>query len=128
MTEIIGFACKWCAYRAIDLAGRLKLKYPESIKIIKVPCSGRVDAETVMKAFGLGFDGVFIAGCPENECHYLNGNSIARKRVKLLKKLLHSLNIEPARLEFVEISSTDAVKFADFAAEFSRRIEGLTRR
>lgn len=127
MVEIVGFACKWCAYKAIDLAGSLKLKYPESIRIIQVTCSGRVDSRLILKALKIGFDGVFVAGCPENECHYMSGNVLARKRIILLKKLLGEIGIEPARVEFVDISAGEPEKFVTFAKEFHNRIEKLAR-
>lgn len=126
--RILGFACQWCAYKAIDLAGQMKLSYPDSIRIVRVPCSGRVDAETILNAFKLGFDGVFVAGCPENECHYRCGNVYAGRRVKLLKSLLYSMSIEPGRLEFIGISSSDAVGFVSFARRFHDKIESLGKR
>ncbi|NOY11803.1 MAG: hydrogenase iron-sulfur subunit [Archaeoglobi archaeon] len=128
MTRILGFACQWCAYKAIDLAGQLKLTYPDSIRIVRVPCSGRVDAELILSAFKEGFDGVFVAGCPENECHYRCGNVYAERRVRILKSMLHSMNIEPTRLEFVGISSSDAPGFVRFARMFHERIEKLGKR
>lgn len=128
MIKIIGFACQWCAYKAIDLAGQMKLKYPDSIRVVRVPCSGRVDTGLILSAFKIGFDGVFVAGCPENECHYRCGNVYAERRVRILKSMLHNMNIEPGRLEFIGISSSDAVGFVEFARSFHARIEKLGKR
>lgn len=122
---IVGFACQWCAYQAADLAGNLKLKYPDTIRLIRVPCSGRVDAEFILEALKSGADGVFVAGCPVAECHYRIGNRIARLKVTILKNLLPELGIESGRVEFFQVSSADARRFVDFAIEFDKRIKRL---
>ncbi|WP_457591560.1 hydrogenase iron-sulfur subunit [Geoglobus sp.] len=128
MIRIIGFACQWCAYKAIDLAGQMKMRYPDSIRVVRVPCSGRVDSSLILTAFKTGFDGVFVAGCPENECHYRCGNVYAERRIRILKTVLPDMNLEPGRLEFVGISSSDAVGFVEFAHRFHERIERLGKR
>ncbi|AAB89870.1 hydrogenase iron-sulfur subunit [Archaeoglobus fulgidus] len=123
--KIIGFACQWCAYQAADLAGSLKMKYPESIRLLRVPCSGRVNAEFILKALLSGADGVFVAGCPISECHYRSGNRIAKTKVALLKRLLPEFGLESGRVEFLQVSSADARKFVEFAKEFDERIRKL---
>ncbi len=122
--SIIGFACQWCAYQAADLAGNLKLQYPSSVKLIKVPCSGRVEAEFVLRAL-VSADGVFVAGCPIAECHYKVGNRVAKIKIAILKNLLPELGIESGRLEFLQVSSAEAKKFVDFAKEFDDRMKKL---
>ncbi|WP_202319842.1 hydrogenase iron-sulfur subunit [Archaeoglobus neptunius] len=123
--NIVGFACQWCAYQAADLAGSMKMEYPESIKLIRVPCSGRVETEFILQALLNGADGVFVAGCPVAECHYRMGNRIARKRIAILKRILPEFGIESGRVEFLQVSSADARRFVEFAEEFDRKIKKL---
>ncbi|MHB1458737.1 MAG: hydrogenase iron-sulfur subunit, partial [Armatimonadota bacterium] len=77
--KLIGFLCNWCSYAGADLAGSSRLKYPANMRIVKVPCSGRVNPQFVMKAFERGFDGVLVAGCHPGDCHYAKGNYYARR-------------------------------------------------
>ncbi len=123
--NILGFACQWCAYQSADLAGSLKYEYPASIRLIRVPCSGRVEAEFILRAFMEGADGVFVAGCPLAECHYKIGSRIARNKVAILKMLLPEFGIESGRLEFEQMSSAEARKFVKFVTEFNSRIKKM---
>lgn len=123
--NIIGFACQWCAYRSADMAGTLKYEYPPTIMLIQVPCSGRVDAEFILEALSLGADGVFVAGCPEAECHYRFGNRVARIRTAMIRKILPEFGIESARIRFEHISSSDAARFVDFAKKFDEQVRRL---
>lgn len=120
--QIIGFCCKYCAYAAADLAGSMRLSYPANIKIIQVPCTGRVDVIHILKAFEAGVDGVFVAGCLEGECHFLKGNLRAKKRVMEVKEILRSIGIEPERCEMFNLSSAMGVRFAEIAREMTERI------
>lgn len=123
--NIVGFACQWCAYQSADMAGTLKYEYPPTIKLIQVPCSGGVDARFVLEALALGADGVFVAGCPEAECHYRYGNRIARIRTAMIRNILPEFGIESARVRFEQISSSDAAKFAKFAKSFDEQVRKL---
>jgi F420-non-reducing hydrogenase iron-sulfur subunit len=100
MTEpkIIGFLCNWCSYRGADGAGMARLKYPPNVKIIRVPCSGRISPELVLRTFREGADGVMVLGCHIGDCHYSTGNHRTAKRMPVLKKLLEYTGIEPERL------------------------------
>ncbi len=122
---IIGFACQWCAYRSADLAGTLKYQYPPTIRLIQVPCSGRVDAEFILEALALGADGVIVAGCPEAECHYRQGNRVARIRTAMIRKILPEFGIESARVRFEHISSSDASRFVELAKSFHEQMQKL---
>lgn len=84
--QIVGFLYQWCSYAGADLAGSMRLQYPPEIRVLLVPCTGRVDLGHLLKAFELGFDAVFVSGCHEGDCHYLAGNIRAKKRVNKLKK------------------------------------------
>ena len=86
--KIVGFLCNWCSYRAADLAGSARIKYPPNVRIIRVMCSGRVDPTFVFKALADGADGVMIAGCHPGECHYIEQNYKAMRRFAMLKHTL----------------------------------------
>ncbi len=116
--NIIGFLCNWCSYAGADLAGTSRMKYPPNIKSIRVMCSGRVDPVFVLEALRKGADGVLVAGCHPGDCHYQSGNYKANRRMKLLKKLLEEMAINPKRVRFEYISASEGAKFASVATEF----------
>jgi F420-non-reducing hydrogenase iron-sulfur subunit len=103
----------------------MRLSYPTNVKVIKVPCTGRVDVLTLLKAFESGVDGIYIAGCLEGECHFLKGNLRAKKRVKYLKELLKEVGIEPERVEMYNLSSAQGQMFAQIANEMTDKIRAL---
>ena len=123
--EIIVFACHYCAYAAADLAGSMRLQYPSNIRMIKLPCTGKLEVIHLLKAIEAGADGVYAAGCLEGECHYLKGNLWARKRINHVKDLLTELGIEPERVEMYNMSSAQGARFAEVATEFTERIKQL---
>jgi coenzyme F420-reducing hydrogenase delta subunit len=123
--EIIVFACHYCAYAAADLAGSMRLQYPSNIRMIKLPCTGKLEVIHLLKALEAGADGVYAAGCLEGECHYLKGNLWARKRIDHVKDLLTEVGIEPERVEMYNMSSAMGAKFAEVATEFTARIKAL---
>ena len=123
--EIIVFACHYCAYAAADLAGSMRLQYPTNIRMIKLPCTGKLEVIHLLRAIEAGADGVYAAGCLEGECHYLKGNLWARKRVNHVKDLLAELGMEPERVEMYNMSSAMGAKFAEVATEFTNRIQEL---
>jgi len=103
----------------------MRLNYPTFIKVIKVPCTGRVDVLTMLKAFEAGVDGVYLAGCLEGECHFLKGNLRARKRMNYAKTLLQEVGIEPERLEMYNLSAAQGQRFALIANEMADKIRAL---
>jgi F420-non-reducing hydrogenase iron-sulfur subunit len=123
--NILGFLCNWCSYAGADLAGTSRMRYPSNLKSIRVMCSGRVDPAFVLEAFRKGVDGVLIAGCHPGDCHYQSGNYKTNRRVKLLKKLLEELGIEPARVRFEYVSASEGQKFASMVTEFVAEIKKL---
>jgi len=120
--KIVAFCCNFCAFAAADLAGAMRLQYSPNVRIIRLPCTGKIDAIGLMKAFEDGADGVFVAGCLEGECHYLEGNIRAKKRVEYVKKLLAEVEIEPERLEMFNLSSAMAGRFAEIVEEMTDRV------
>jgi coenzyme F420-reducing hydrogenase delta subunit len=103
----------------------MRLNYPTNVKVIKVPCTGRVDVVTVLKAFESGVDGVYVAGCMEGECHFLKGNLRARKRIEYVKTCLEEVGLEPGRVEMYNLSSSQGPRFAEIAREMTEKIRNL---
>jgi len=103
----------------------MRLSYPADVKIIQVPCTGRVDILHLLNAVEDGADGVYVAGCLEGECHYIEGNLKARRKVEYVKKTLTELGIEPERVEMYNLSSAQGARFAEIANEMVERIKGL---
>ncbi len=120
--KLLGFLCKWCSYAGADLAGTSRKKYPPNIRIIKVPCSGRVDPLFILKALRLGYDGVLVSGCHPGECHYQTGNYRARRRVAITKKFLEYLGVEPSRIQASWVSASEGDKFAEVVNEITKEL------
>ena len=125
---IVAFCCHYCAYTAADMAGSMRLTYPSGVKIIRVPCSGKVDPLHVMRALQEGADGVLIAGCLEGDCHFKNGNVKAAKRIGYLKKLLNEIGIDESRVAMIRLSAGMGKQFADRVSAFADEIRKLERR
>lgn len=123
--KIVAFCCNFCAFAAADLAGAMRLQYQPNVRIIRLPCTGKVDAIHLMKAFEDGADAVFVAGCLEGECHYLEGNLRAKKRVAYVKRFLAEVQIEPERLEMFNLSSAMGGRFAEIVEEMTERVTKL---
>ncbi|WP_022669052.1 hydrogenase iron-sulfur subunit [Desulfospira joergensenii] len=123
--QIVGFCCKYCAYAAADLAGSMRISYPPNIKIIQVPCTGRIDVIHILKALEEGADGVMVAGCLEGECHFLEGNFKARARVNSVKKILDEIRLEPDRVVMYNLSSAMGPRFAEICQDMAEKITML---
>jgi len=122
---IVAFCCHYCAYTAADMAGSMRLDYPYNVKIIRVPCSGKVDTIHILKAFEKGADGVYIAGCLEGDCHFKTGNITAARRTDYVKKLLDEIGVGSERLEMITMSAGMGERFARTAGEFTEKIRNL---
>jgi F420-non-reducing hydrogenase iron-sulfur subunit len=110
--EIVGFACSYCSFKASEMAGSLRLKYPEGVKVVQVPCSSRVDPAFVIKALFEGADGVFVAGCHPGDCHFIKGNYYTRRKMAGLKEMLDAFNIKN-RLKLFWVSAAEARRFVE---------------
>ena len=119
--KVIAFCCRWCSYAGADLAGSMRLQYPPNIRIIRVPCTGKIDILHLLQAFEVGADTVFISGCHEGDCHYMAGNFYARKRVERVKTILQAVGLQPERLEMFHVSASEGPKFAAVAREMTER-------
>ena len=109
--RVVIFACNWCSYAAIDLAGTSRMRYPVNFSVIRLMCSGRVDPQFVVEAFKRGADGVIVAGCHPGDCHYVDGNMKTLRRTTMLRSMLADLGIEPKRLRLEWISASEAKRF-----------------
>ena len=123
--NIVVIACNWCTYQAADMAGSLRYSYPTTVKVVRVPCSGRVEPEFIVEALINGADGVLIGGCHPGDCHYKEGNYKALRRFKLLHKLLTELGIEPERVRLEWIAGSEGLKFSEVMKEFDAKIREL---
>ncbi|MEM3832528.1 MAG: hydrogenase iron-sulfur subunit [Thermoprotei archaeon] len=124
--KIVVFACNWCTYAAVDLAGTSRISYPPNVRVIRVMCSGRVDPQFVLEAFKNGADGVIVAGChPPVDCHYTNGNIKALRRFTLFRRLLNDLGIEQERFRLEWISASEADKWVKVVSEMVEDVRKL---
>jgi coenzyme F420-reducing hydrogenase delta subunit len=123
--NIVAFCCNWCSYAGADLAGTTRLTYPETVKIIRVPCSCRVDETFVLRAFERGADGVIVNGCHLGDCHYSTGNFYTKKRLETLYALLEFMGMEKDRLRLEWISASEGAKFADTMNDFVLAVTNL---
>ncbi|MHC4404986.1 MAG: hydrogenase iron-sulfur subunit [Planctomycetota bacterium] len=122
---ILAFCCHYCAYAAADLAGSMRLEYPENVRVLRLPCTGKVEIDYILTAFEQGADGVIVAGCLEGGCHFLEGNLRARKRVERARQLLEEIGLEPERLEMFNLSSAEGARFAEIVTEMTARLSEL---
>ena len=114
--KVITFLCNWCSYGAADLAGVSRFQYPANIRVIRVPCSGRINPKFILSALRHGADGIWVSGCHPGDCHYIEGNFYARRKFALLNSQLEYTGIlEPGRLHFSWISSAEGTNFAEMA-------------
>lgn len=123
--EIVAFCCHYCAYTAADMAGSKRISYPPNVKIIRVPCTGKVDAIHIMKALEKGADGVYVAGCLEGDCHFKTGNIRAARRVSRVQTLLDEIGLDSRRVEMITMSAGMGERFAKTAREFTEKIREL---
>ena len=123
--NIVAFCCNWCSYAGADLAGSSRLSYPANVKIVRVPCSCRVNPTFVLKAFQRGADGVILCGCHPGDCHYVPGNYYTRRRMALLFGFLDYLGIEKERTRVEWVSAAEGAKFSAVMNDFVKQVTAL---
>ena len=123
--KIIAYLCTWCSYTGADTADIARLKSPANIRDIRVPCSGRVSPEIIMRTFEQGADGVLVLGCHIGDCHYISGNHKTMVRMPLLRRLLADLGIEPGRFRHEWVSAAEGEKFARLVTEMTEQVRAL---
>jgi F420-non-reducing hydrogenase iron-sulfur subunit len=123
--KIIAFLCNWCSYAGADRAGVSRFQYPPNIRVIRVPCSGRINPLYIIKALYSGVDGVLVSGCHPGDCHYISGNFFARRKFALMKKFLEYLGIEPERVQFSWVSAAEGARFAEIIKKVTNDVKKL---
>jgi len=123
--KIVAFLCNWCSYAGADLAGVSRMQYPPSIRVVRVPCSGRINPLFIVSALQSGADGVLVSGCHPGDCHYLSGNLVARRKFALMKSLLAHVGIEPARVQFSWVSASEGGRFASLIEQVTEEVRKL---
>ncbi len=123
--KIVAFVCNWCTYAGADLTGTSRIKYSANVKIIRFPCTGRIDFMILMKAFENGADGIIVSGCHPNDCHYSTGNFHARRRWIVFRNLLNFSGIETERIQFSWVSAAEGFKWADVVNNTVKKIKEI---
>lgn len=123
--KILAFLCNWCSYAGADMAGTSRIQYPPNVRVIRVPCSSRVNPFFIVRALQEGIDGVLVAGCHPGDCHYISGNYIARRKFAIIKSLLEYVGVEKDRVQFAWISAAEGLRFAQVLREVTEKVKGL---
>ncbi|MEE8715864.1 MAG: hydrogenase iron-sulfur subunit [Coriobacteriales bacterium] len=123
--KILAFCCNWCTYAGADLAGLNRMNYPADIRLLRVPCSGRVNPQHVLRALQDGCDGVLVCGCHPGDCHYVSGNYYAKRRMMVFKRLLEYSGLRPGRFQVRWISGSEAGKFRDTVVSVTEQISQM---
>jgi F420-non-reducing hydrogenase iron-sulfur subunit len=123
--KIVAFVCNWCTYAGADLTGTSRTKYAANVKIIRFPCTGRIDFMILMKAFENGADGIIVSGCHPNDCHYSTGNFHARRRWIVFRNLLNFTGIDVERIQFSWVSAAEGFKWADVVNNSVKKIREI---
>jgi len=123
--KIVAFLCTWCSYAGADLAGVSRLQYPPNIRVVRVPCSGRINPLFILAALQNGADGVLVSGCHPGDCHYLSGNLVARRKFATIKDLLAYVGVEPGRVQFSWVSASEGGRFSDLVRQVSEDVKKL---
>jgi F420-non-reducing hydrogenase iron-sulfur subunit len=123
--RIMAFVCNWCTYTGADLAGTSRLQMAPNVRIVRLPCTGRIDTLFILKAFERGADGVIVSGCHPADCHYTSGNYHARRRFAVFRELAAFMGIDPARITFSWVSASEGGKWAEVVNGTTERVRKL---
>jgi len=123
--RILAFLCNWCSYAGADLAGVSRIQYPPNVRIVRVPCSGRINPLFLLRALQNGADGVLVSGCHPGDCHYISGNLAARRKFALFKVLMQDAGIEPERVQFTWVSASEGGRFAAIVQKVVEAVQKL---
>lgn len=123
--KIIAFLCNWCSYAGADLAGVSRIQYPPNIRVVRVPCSGRINPFFIIKSLIDGWDGVIVSGCHPGDCHYISGNLVARRRFAVLYDLIEFFGIEKERLNFMWASAAEGERFAELVTKATKKVKEI---
>jgi len=123
--KIVAFVCNWCTYAGADLTGTSRLRYAQNVRIIRFPCTGRIDFLLLQQTLAKGADGIIVSGCHPNDCHYTSGNFHARRRWMVFRQMLENLGVEADRVIFSWVSAAEGAKWADLVNETVESIRKL---
>ncbi len=123
--KITAFVCNWCTYAGADLTGTSRIKYAPNVRVLRMPCTGRIDFMLILKAFERGADGVMISGCHPNDCHYTSGNYHARRRWMVFQDLMVSMGIDTRRVVFSWVSAAEGAKWGQLVNDVTATIREL---
>jgi coenzyme F420-reducing hydrogenase delta subunit len=123
--KIAAIVCNWCTYAGADLAGISRIQYPPNVRIIRVPCTGRINPFYIVKALQEGADGVLVSGCHPGECHYISGNLVARRKFLMLKSFLNYIGVEGDRTIFTWVSASEGDRFAKVIKGVTEKVRAL---
>lgn len=123
--KIAAIVCNWCTYAGADLAGISRIQYPPNVRIIRVPCTGRINPFYIVKALQEGADGVLVSGCHPGECHYISGNLVARRKFATLKSFLNYIGVEGDRTIFTWVSASEGDRFAQVIRGVTAKVKAL---
>ena len=123
--KIVAIVCNWCTYAGADLAGISRIQYPPNVRIIRVPCTGRINPFYIVKALQEGADGVLVSGCHPGECHYITGNLHARRKFAMLKRFLTYIGMEADRTIFTWCSASEGDRFAQVIKGVTNAVRAL---
>jgi coenzyme F420-reducing hydrogenase delta subunit len=123
--KIVAIVCNWCTYAGADLAGISRIQYPTNVRIIRLPCTGRINPFYIVNALQSGADGVLVSGCHPGECHYLTGNLSARRKFAMLKKFLGYIGVEGDRTMFTWVSASEGERFAQVIKGVTEAVRAL---
>ncbi|AGA89126.1 coenzyme F420-reducing hydrogenase, delta subunit [Thioflavicoccus mobilis 8321] len=123
--RVVAFLCKWCSSAGSDLAGVSRIQYSANATPITVPCTGSVSPLYILSAFNKGADGVLVSGCHPGDCHYMEGNYLARRKLYLIKQLLQFIGLEADRFRMSWVSAAEGAKFAEVIDEFVGDLRAL---
>ena len=126
--RIVGFLCNWCSYAGADLAVTSRLKVPANLRVVRVPCSGRINPLFIFKALEEGADGVMVSGCHPGDCHYISGNRYAKRKLAVIRRLLEWVGVEPERIHFTWLSASEGARYSVEVTEFVDKVRALGRR
>jgi coenzyme F420-reducing hydrogenase delta subunit len=123
--RITAFVCNWCTYTGADLAGTSRLQMASNVRIIRLPCTGRIDPMFITKAFERGADGIIVSGCHPADCHYNAGNYHARRRFAIFRELMDFLGVDTGRITFSWVSASEGGKWRDVVNDAVTRVRAL---
>jgi coenzyme F420-reducing hydrogenase delta subunit len=123
--KIVAFVCTWCTYAGADLAGTSRLQYPSNVRVVKFPCTGRIDPLFILRAFQKGADGVLVSGCHPGDCHYMAGNFHARRRFAAFRQLLDFVGVDLKRLHFSWVSAAEGGKWVEVVTDLTEAVRSM---